>query len=120
MKRFFGNSAWCLASLALVLGACSKSEPSPTALDPKAFDSAAPAIRQAWSNALDAASRNDYGTAITRLRTLSRQGLPPEDGKTVYDAIVVYETKLREAAKSGDAEARKAMRTLGISPTTSP
>lgn len=105
-----------LSAMLVLMAVCSCTKQAPQAgIDPRAFDSAPPDIKQEWDKALAEAAQNDFGAAITTLRTLSRHGLSPELGKTAYDAIVVYEGKLREAARKGDAAAVKAMQGLGIS-----
>lgn len=81
--------------------------------DPRAFDSAPPEVKQLWDEAMAASSRNDPGSAISLLRVLSREKISPEQQKTVYDAIVLNELKLKEDAKRGDPVARKAMEKLG-------
>jgi hypothetical protein len=101
------------AFLAALLCGCGKNVPK-AAVDPKAFDAAAPEIKQVWDQALAAAASNDFASAILTLRLMSRQPLSPEQGKAAHDAIIFYVTKLREAAKSGDPAATKAMKELGF------
>jgi len=83
-------------------------------VDPKAFDAAAPEIKQVWDQAM-AAAGNDPGSAITTLRVLSRQDISLPQREAVRNALVVYEGKLREDAKRGDPAASKAMKDLGFS-----
>jgi hypothetical protein len=106
-----------VALLAALLCGCAKNSPRPS-VDPRAFDAAAPEIKQAWDEALAASAANDPGSAISSLRLLSRQNISLEQRKAAQNALVVYEAKLREDAKRGDPAARKAMEVLGFgSPT---
>jgi hypothetical protein len=102
------------AFLAALLCGCGKSSPK-VEVNAKAFDAAAPEIKQVWDQAMAAASSNDFGSAILTLRLMSRQPLLPDQGKAVYEAIVYYQSKLKEAAKQGDPAATKAMKELGFS-----
>jgi hypothetical protein len=120
---FGGKLTWVMTSLierlfvtaflAVLLCGCGKNAPK-AAVDPKAFDAAAPEVKEVWDQAITAAASNDFGSAILTLRVMSRQALSAEQGKTAYDAIVFYESKLREAAKGGDPAATKAMKELGF------
>ena len=103
-----------LAGLAVC--SCSKRASRAGVADSKTFEGAPPAIKEAWDRAQQAAGRHDFSTAIQTLRRLSRQGTTLDQNKTVFDAIVVYEGELREAARKGDLSARQAMKTLGVNP----
>jgi len=109
---FLLERLWVFALAAILLGGCSKSGPT-TSFDAKAFDSAPPAVKQVWDDAMAASANNDPGQAISILRILSRQQISQEQQKTLFDAIVANEAKLRENAKKGDPTAVKAMETLG-------
>jgi hypothetical protein len=100
--------------LAALLCGCGRN-PSKAALDPKAFDAAAPEVKQVWDQAMAAAAGNDLGSAITTLRLLSRQDISQQQREAVHSALVVYEAKVREDAKRGDPAAHKAMKDLGLS-----
>jgi hypothetical protein len=102
------------AFLAALLCGCGRSAPK-AAVDPKAFDAAAPEIKQVWDQAMAAAASNDPGSAITTLRVLSRQDISLPQREAVRSALVVYEEKLREDAKRGDPTALKSMKELGFS-----
>lgn len=101
-----------LILVAMSLCSCKKTA-SKAEFDPKAFDSAIPAVKQEWDEAMMASNRNDPGSAISILRVLSREKISPEQQKTVYEAIIDNELKLKENAKRGDPVARKAMEKLG-------
>ena len=101
------------ALLAAFLCGCGRNPPK-AVVDPKAFDAAAPEIKQVWDQAM-AAAGNDPGSAITTLRVLSRQDISLPQREAVRNALVVYEGKLREDAKRGDPAASKAMKDLGFS-----
>ncbi len=105
------------ALLSALFCGCAKSSTG-AAVDPKAFDTAPPEVKQFWDQALAASAQKDPGSAISMLRVLSRQNISTEQRKSVHDAIVVYEAKLKEDAKRGDPEARKAMETLGYGTVT--
>ena len=105
------------ALLVALLCGCGKNLPKPS-VDPRAFDAAAPEIKQFWDEALAASAANDPGSAISSLRLLSRQNISPEQRQAAQNALAVYEAKLREDAKRGDPAASKAMEVLGISSAT--
>ena len=105
------------ALLVALLCGCAKSASKPS-VDPRAFDTAPPAIKQVWDEAVAASAANDPGSAILTLRVLSRQNISLEQRKAVQNALVAYEAKLREDAKRGDPAARKAMETLGFGSAT--
>ncbi len=111
--KFVKNCLWLTPLLAALLCGCSKQAPQ-TTVDPKAFDTAAPEVKQMWDQATAAASQNDFASAIKNLRLLSRRQISPEQGQAIHDTMVAYEAKLTEAAKRGDATARKDMQTLGL------
>jgi len=102
------------ALLAVLLCGCGRHPPKAT-VDPKAFDAAAPGIKQVWDQALAAAASHDPGFAIATLRLLSRQDISLPQREAVRNALMVYEARLREDAKGGDPVALKAMKNLGLS-----
>ena len=100
--------------LAALLCGCGRN-PSKAAVDPKAFDAAAPEVKQVWDQAMAAAASNDPGSAIATLRLLSRQDISPQQREALHNALAAYEMRLREDAKRGDPAANKAMKDLGLS-----
>ena len=111
------ESLWLIAVVGTLFCGCGRNAPKP-GVDPRAFDAAPPEIKQVWDDALAASAQDDPGSAISILRILSRESLSREQQKTVYDAIVFYEVKLKENAKRGDPAAIKAMETLGYGSVT--
>ena len=101
------------AFLAALLCGCGKSGPK-AEVDPKAFDAAAPEIKQVWDQAIAAAASNDPASAIMTLRALSRQDISLPQRDAVHNALVAYESKLRENARKGDPAAAKAVKDLGL------
>ncbi len=101
------------ALLAAFLCGCGRNPPK-ASVDPKAFDAAAPEIKQVWDQAMAAAASNDPGSAIVMIRLLSRQDISLPQREAAHNALVVYEAKLREDAKRGDPAALKAMKELGF------
>jgi ABC-type uncharacterized transport system auxiliary subunit len=105
------------ALLAALLCGCGRTPPQ-AAVDPKAFDAAAPEIKQVWDQVIAAAATNDLGSALITLRLLSRKDISLQQREAAHSAMVVYETKLREAARRGDPAANRTMKELGLSPAT--
>ncbi|MCX6922279.1 MAG: hypothetical protein NT154_03525 [Verrucomicrobia bacterium] len=101
------------ALLTALLCSCGKNSSQPL-VDSKAFDAAAPEIKQVWDQTVAAAASNDLGSAITTLRFMSRQDITLPQREAVRNALGVYEAKLREGAKRGDAAAAKTMQELGF------
>jgi hypothetical protein len=87
-----------VASLAALLGGCGKNS-SKAGVDPKAFDAAAPEIKQVWDQAMAASASNDLGSAIATLRLLTRQDISMPQREAVHNALAAYEAKLKEDAK---------------------
>jgi hypothetical protein len=106
------ESLWLAAVVGTLFFGCARSTPQGE-VDPKAFDAAPPEVKQVWDTALRTAEQHDPGSAISILRALSRQKLSQEQQKTVHDAMASYEVALKDAAKRGDAAARKSLETLG-------
>ena len=80
------------ALLAALLSGCGKNPPK-AEVDSKAFDAAAPEIKQVWDQAVAAAASNDFGSAIATLRVLSRNDTSLPQRETVRNARVAYEGK---------------------------
>jgi hypothetical protein len=105
---------WVMALAAVVVGGCGRNPP-PANVDAKAFDAATPELQQVWGQATSAAESNDFGAAIAMVRVLSRQDISMPQREALHNALQVYEAKLRDNAKRGDAAAVKAMKELGLS-----
>jgi hypothetical protein len=100
--------------LLLVAGACGKPR---TSADPaqqaKAFQSASPQTQSSWQLAVDAATTNDYATAVLTLRKLQAQpDLTPEQRTAVNDRMTAVNTQLAAALEKGDPNATKAIQEI--------
>ena len=102
-------------ALAALVGGCGKKTAQAT-VDPKAFDAAAPEVKQVWDQATAAAAAKDFGAAIASIRLLSRQEITVEQREAAHAALVAYESQLKEIARQGDPLANKSIKELGISP----
>ena len=97
------------ALLAAFLCGCGRNPPK-ASVDPKAFDAAAPEIKQVWDQAMASAARTILAPPLSMIRLLSRQDISLPQREAAHNALVVYEAKLREDAKRGDPAALKAMK----------
>ncbi len=98
-------------SCAVLLG-CGRGRGKLTAADMRAFDGAAPGIKQSWAQAQAAAETNDYVQAILTLRLLLRQDLTQQQVDAVRNALISDDAKLMRAVDRGDPAAQKALETL--------
>ncbi len=97
----------CACSTLLVCG-CGEGTPKVSSADMKAFDGAAPELKQAWAEAHAAAATNNYGSAIMKLRLMLPQNLSVEQVEAVQSALRAYNTKLMTAADK-DPAAKKVL-----------
>ena len=111
MKRVILIASFAL-SWAALLGGCGQGGPKLTSADMKAFEGAAPELKQSWDLAQAAAGTNDYVSAILRLRSMLSPNLSTEQLQAVQNAISSYDEKLLKAADRGDAAAKKTLETL--------
>lgn len=104
-KRNHAGWLGVLLAAALVLAGCHK------AINGNAFAGATPEIKAVWDKAVAADKANDYDTAISGYRQLLRERdqLSADQIKTVQDASNEFYQHLAEAARGGDAGARKAL-----------
>jgi hypothetical protein len=104
-KRNHAGWLGVLLAAGLVLAGCHK------AINGNAFAGAAPEIKAVWDQAVAADKANDYETAISGYRQLLRERdqLSADQIKTVQDASNEFYQHLAEAARGGDAAARKAL-----------
>jgi hypothetical protein len=77
-----------------------------------AFDSASPAIKACWSQALAEDQSNNYLAANTNLVSLLRDNITPEQLSAVQITLSSLNERMNNAAARGDADAQKALDTL--------
>jgi hypothetical protein len=102
-----------LSAVLLVAAGCgqesSTSTPGLTRADLKAFDKAAPEIKQAWQVALEADRTNGLVTAQQLLKDLLAENLTPEQVQAAAKESGLVNQRLRAAAEQGDAAAKQAL-----------
>lgn len=97
----------------LVCGGCKKSSAAaPAAAEVKAFDTAAPDVKQVWQAALQADGTNDYAGALTLYYSLLRENLTPEQQASVARVSTSLKQRMSDAAQKGDPAAQAAMQAL--------
>jgi hypothetical protein len=84
-------------------------------VNPSAFDSAAPGIKEAWSKAAAADQADDYVAAATNYeQILQQQGnLPEAQFEAARQAFGLLNQRLVDAAMKGDPAAKQALAALG-------
>lgn len=95
----------------VVLAGCGKGGSSYGA---SGFDSATPAIKEAWDKAVAADKANDYVPAVRGYKQIlmQRDQLSPSQVKAVDEASSKLFQRLVEAASKGDPAARQALSQL--------
>ena len=102
-----------LAAACVGLAGCGKSGPSLSKANMQAFNSAPPAIKQAWEKALEADKANDYLNAGMAFFALQKENLTPEQAEAVRTALVALNLRMCDAAYTkGDESAKKALETF--------
>jgi len=108
--RFFG-----IAIVALTLTGCGNKAIVSDA-DTRAFDKAAPEIKQMWDKGYAAAKANDYVTAEMVLFRLMRADLTEEQKQAVSHQITEVGQRLSDALEKGDPAAKAAHEQLTRNP----
>ena len=107
-----------LAAAACMAGwlcGCGEGQPKVTSADLKAFDGAAPELKQAWAEAHAAAATNNYGAAVMKLRSMLPHDLSVPQVETIQNAMRAYNLKLLAEADKGDPAALKALEEIRAS-----
>lgn len=108
------------AALALVCvtGACKKQ----AAVKPsqQVFDTAAPEIKEMWTQALQADGTNDFYKAEVLLYELIRRDISPEQVEAARAELVLVHTRLKDLASKGDPTAKAAFEQLRMAPPNRP
>lgn len=117
VRIFFTQLSCVFALFAILCVGCGGKKPETIKkIDPAAFDSATPEIKQKWDLALEQSSTNSFSSAILTLRLLARENVTQEQYAALRNAMLNYEDQLRKIAKAGDEDAKKEMERIGVSP----
>jgi predicted small lipoprotein YifL len=120
MKHLLCPVLLCLTSVAIFAGCGRKGVGELTAAEAKAFDQAAPELKQEWIAALEASKTNDYNGAQTLLYGLLNQNLSPEQRQAVVKQSTVVNDRLYSALEKGDPAAQKAIEEMRRNPPNRP
>lgn len=111
-----------IISLVLVLGAlavlpgagCSKSNTAAkvTSADAKAFDSAAPEVKDAWTKLLAADAATNYMEAVTLIKSLKNMQMSDQQADAVAKETRSFCERMSDAAKNNDPAAVKGVNLL--------
>ena len=104
------------ASAAIVLLAGCGKQAYVTAGDARAFDKAAPELKQMWQTAQAASQTNDYVTAEMVLFRLSRSELTAEQQDAINRQLTALTERLNDAVAKGDPAAKAAVAELHRNP----
>ncbi len=97
----------------LLFGGCKKgSSAGPAPAEVKAFEAAAPEVKQVWQAALDADRTNDYGKGLSLYYSLLGGNLTPEQRDAVARLSTDLKQRMSDAAAKGDATAQAALQEL--------
>jgi len=109
-KAFVANAGVFLISCVLLAG-CGKGGSESGA---SGFNTASPAIKEAWDKAVAADKANDYVPAVRGYKQilLQRDQLSPKEVKAAEDATSKLFQRLVEASTKGDPAARQALSQL--------
>lgn len=80
--------------------------------DNKAFDSAAPEIKQTWQAAIEAGRTNDFEGSKKLFYSLITPETTPAQQEAVKHALGVVDQKFSEALSKGDPAAQQALEAL--------
>ena len=94
----------------LLCGGCKKSGSG--AAETKAFETAAPEVKQIWQAALQADGTNDYTGALTLYSALLRENLTPAQSEVVARVSTSLNQRMFSAAQKGDPAAQAAVQEL--------
>lgn len=116
--RLRGWASLALLLAGFVLAGCSqKKSPSEiTSAEKQVFDSAAPEIKQAWLNGLEAVSTNDYALAQNLFYSLLSQNLSPLQKDAVSKESTFVMNRVYDGVAKGDPAAVKAMEEMRRNP----
>ena len=113
MKGLFSAAiSVCLLSVLLLSGCAKGGSQQLSASDLKAFDSAAPDMKQMWSTALEASKTNDYVGGQLLFGKLLAMELSPAQRDAVSKESTALNQRLYDAFSKGDPAAQKAMQEL--------
>lgn len=104
--------AACLTAALLVIAGCSKQTAKLTASESKAFESAAPDVKQAWESALAADKANDYENAQKLLDGLKQMQLSVDQSQALTVELFSFQDRLYKTAEAGDPAAIKALQDI--------
>jgi len=97
----------------LLFGACKKGNSAgPAPVETKAFEAAAPEVKQVWQAALDADRTNDYGKGLKLYYSLLGETLTPEQRDAVARLSTSLKERMSDAAAKGDSAAQEALQEL--------
>jgi hypothetical protein len=97
----------------LLCGGCKKnSSTGPAVADIKAFDTAAPEVKQVWQAAMEADRTNNYAGGLALYYSLLREDLTPGQREVVARLSTSLKQRLSDAAQKGDPAAQAAMQEL--------
>ena len=120
MKTLLRGGAGFVAALALFTGCAQKTGTQLSSADLKAFDSAAPEVKQMWSSALEVSKTNDYVGGQTLFYKLLSGELSPEQRAAVGKASTDLNNRLYAAFEKGDPQAQKAIQEMRSNPPNRP
>ena len=105
-----GKALWLAA--AVVLAGCGKHDAPAANAD--SFDSAAPDIKAAWTQAVAADKANDYVKAVLGYKQVLAAGtnLTDVQSSTAQQSLGLVNQRLVDASMAGDAAARAALNAL--------
>ena len=86
----------------------------------KAFDSAAPEIKEMWTAAREADRTNDYYRAEVLLYEMIRRDLPPDQVQAARNQLVITHHRMQDAVEKGDPVAKAALDQMRMAPPNRP
>jgi hypothetical protein len=104
--RFQGIALACL-----LIAEC-RGKTGVTSEDNKAFDSAAPEIKQTWQTAIAAGQTNDFEGSKKLFYSLITPETTPAQQEAVKHALAVLDQKFSEALSKGDPAAQQALEAM--------
>jgi hypothetical protein len=116
LRRHFLLATFCLLIALELVEGCKRGSLPSVAAGSKAFESAAPELREAWSAAVAADRTNGYAEAYATLIKLRHPSVLTPDQLQAVNALYHSVTmRLSEALKRGDPAAKQAAEEIGNS-----
>jgi hypothetical protein len=112
MKGFFSAVVALSVALGFLAGCSKNASQQLSAADLKAFDAAAPELKQIWSVALEASKTNDYAGGQILFTKILNQELSPAQRDAVSKESTALNQRLYAAFEKGDPAAQKAIEEL--------